>query len=84
MWVDLVLHNSLDAEVELWDFTLVVKEAGIDDVTASREYLDIEVIDKITMKGRETRTVRRVFVRLYYLMKISRSQFKLGLCGREH
>lgn len=57
LWADFVLYNPLDTEVELWDFTVVVQEAANDDATSAREYLDIEVIDKITMKGMETRTV---------------------------
>jgi hypothetical protein len=57
LWVDFVMHNPLDAEVQLMDVTVVVKEAGIDDVASTREYLDVEVIDRIVLAARETRTV---------------------------
>ena len=53
-----MLHNPLDAEVELTNLTTVVREAGNDDMTSTREYVDVEVISRLVLGARETRTVR--------------------------
>lgn len=57
-WVDLVLRNPLDAEVNLTNFTITVRDALSDDPESSKAFVEIEVIDEIVLGSRETRTVR--------------------------
>src|ERR1700721_1444599 len=57
-WLDLVLRNPLDAEVNLSNLTIAVKCKGVDESSSARTYVDVELIDDIVLGYRETRTVR--------------------------
>jgi trafficking protein particle complex subunit 8 len=59
LWVDFVLRNPFNADVELSNFTVTVREADDDYVDSTREFLDVEVIEQIVLRARETRTVSR-------------------------
>jgi trafficking protein particle complex subunit 8 len=54
-WVDVVLRNPLDAEVNLSNVTLVIKEDG-SLASGESAVVDVEVVD-IVLSARETRTV---------------------------
>lgn len=58
IWVDFVLKNPLQVEVELTDLTAVVKEAGKTKTDQPQEGLvEVEEIDKICLAPGEQRTV---------------------------
>ena len=58
IWVDFVLKNPLQVDVELADLTVVVKEAGKTQTNESQEGLVVvEEIDKISLAPGEQRTV---------------------------
>jgi hypothetical protein len=57
-FVDLVLRNPLDAELNLSNVTIVVKESHSDDASSSKSFLDVEVVEDVTLGPRESRTVR--------------------------
>ncbi|KAJ7038336.1 ER-golgi trafficking TRAPP I complex 85 kDa subunit-domain-containing protein [Mycena alexandri] len=54
-FVDLVLRNPLDAEVNLSDLTIIVEESK--DASTSKTFLDVEIVEDITLGPRESRTV---------------------------
>ncbi|KAJ7932534.1 ER-golgi trafficking TRAPP I complex 85 kDa subunit-domain-containing protein [Mycena leptocephala] len=56
-FVDLVLRNPLDAELNLSNVTIVVKESHSDDASSSKPFLDVEVVEDVTLGPRESRTV---------------------------
>jgi hypothetical protein len=53
-WVDLILHNPLDAEVNLSNLTIVVEDANGEQV----KDVEVEVVDAIVLGSKETQTVR--------------------------
>ncbi|KAJ7783643.1 ER-golgi trafficking TRAPP I complex 85 kDa subunit-domain-containing protein [Mycena maculata] len=55
-YVDLVLRNPLDTEVNLSNVTIVVRESHL-DASLSMEFLDVEVVEDIILGPRESRTV---------------------------
>jgi hypothetical protein len=57
-FVDLVLRNPLDAEVNLSNVTIVVEESHSGDASSSKSFLDVEVVEDLTLGPRESRTVR--------------------------
>lgn len=59
--VDLVLRNPLDAEVNLANFTVVVRDSTSDDPSSSKGFLEVEVVDDIVLNPREIRTVSASF-----------------------
>ncbi|KAJ7900204.1 ER-golgi trafficking TRAPP I complex 85 kDa subunit-domain-containing protein [Mycena olivaceomarginata] len=56
-FVDLVLRNPLDAEVNLSNVTIVVEESHSGDASSSKSFLDVEVVEDLTLGPRESRTV---------------------------
>ncbi|KAF5317627.1 hypothetical protein D9611_015053 [Ephemerocybe angulata] len=54
-WVDVTLNNPLTAEVNLGNVTLLVERRGGQEEEES--FVDIEVIQEVTLRPRETRTV---------------------------
>ncbi|KAG5652297.1 hypothetical protein H0H81_005519 [Sphagnurus paluster] len=56
-WIDLVLHNPLDTEVNLSNLTLIVQEANALESFTSAAFIQVETIDDVVLNGRETRTV---------------------------
>lgn len=57
IWVDFVLKNPLQVEVELTDLTAVVKEAGTMTNEPQERLVEVEKIDKICLAPGEQRTV---------------------------
>ncbi|KIO08413.1 hypothetical protein M404DRAFT_134508 [Pisolithus tinctorius Marx 270] len=55
-WVEVVLHNPLDAEVTLANLTLIVEAQGHDRDWLSRN-IQVENIDEITLCAKESRPV---------------------------
>ncbi|KAG6819496.1 hypothetical protein H0H93_011310 [Arthromyces matolae] len=55
-WIDLVLRNPLDTEVNLANLTLIVQEANENTPTSS-PFVEVGVIKEIVLSGKETRTV---------------------------
>jgi len=60
-WLDLVLRNPLDAEVNLSNLTLTVKESNSEDPCSSKAYIEVELIDDLVLGAKELRTVRQKF-----------------------
>ncbi|KAJ6574977.1 ER-golgi trafficking TRAPP I complex 85 kDa subunit-domain-containing protein [Mycena capillaripes] len=56
-FVDLVLRNPLDAEVNLSNVTIVAEESRSDDASTSKSFLDVEIVEDIVLAPRESRTV---------------------------
>lgn len=58
-WVDLVVRNPLNVEVTFSGLTAVVKDAqGEESLTP--DFVEVEVIDDLTLDARESRTVSRL------------------------
>ncbi|KAH8982598.1 ER-golgi trafficking TRAPP I complex 85 kDa subunit-domain-containing protein [Lactarius akahatsu] len=55
-WVDLVVHNPFDSEVNLSDLTVVVAGPP-DSLDWTPDLVDVEVLDEIVLDPRETRTI---------------------------
>ncbi|KAJ7275176.1 ER-golgi trafficking TRAPP I complex 85 kDa subunit-domain-containing protein [Mycena haematopus] len=55
--VELVLRNPLDAEVNLSNLTIIVEESHSADISVSKSFLDVEVLEELTLGPRESRTV---------------------------
>ncbi|KAJ4485976.1 ER-golgi trafficking TRAPP I complex 85 kDa subunit-domain-containing protein [Lentinula aciculospora] len=56
-WVDLALKNPLDVNITLADLTLVVQELNDVDPSSLKVFLEIEVIESVTIGAKETRTI---------------------------
>ncbi|KAJ7654956.1 ER-golgi trafficking TRAPP I complex 85 kDa subunit-domain-containing protein [Mycena polygramma] len=56
-FVDLVLRNPLDVEVNLSKVTVIVEETPSENASTSKSFLDVEVVEDITLGPRESRTV---------------------------
>ncbi|KAF6766545.1 ER-golgi trafficking TRAPP I complex 85 kDa subunit-domain-containing protein [Ephemerocybe angulata] len=54
-WVDVTLNNPLTAEVNLGNVTLLVERRGGQE--EEETFVDIEVIQEVTLRPRETRTI---------------------------
>ncbi|KAH9082196.1 hypothetical protein EDB83DRAFT_2336975 [Lactarius deliciosus] len=55
-WVDLVVHNPFDSEVNLSDLTVVVAGPP-DSIDWTPDLVDVEILDEIVLDPRETRTI---------------------------
>ena len=55
-WVDLVVHNPFNSEVNLSNLTVVVAGPA-DSLDWTPDLVDVEVLDEIVLDPRETRTV---------------------------
>jgi hypothetical protein len=56
-WVDLVLRNPLDTEVNLSDLKIVVEEAHTANAEPSEGFIEVESINDVVLGPRETQTV---------------------------
>ncbi|KAJ7092588.1 ER-golgi trafficking TRAPP I complex 85 kDa subunit-domain-containing protein [Mycena epipterygia] len=56
-YVDLVLRNPLDAEVNLSNVTVILQESHSESASASNSFLDVEVLEDVILGPRESRTV---------------------------
>jgi hypothetical protein len=56
-WVDLVIRNPLDAEVNLSKLTVIMGEAPSHDAEPTKTFVEVDVIDDVVLGARETRTV---------------------------
>ncbi|EGO05173.1 hypothetical protein SERLA73DRAFT_68802 [Serpula lacrymans var. lacrymans S7.3] len=56
-WVDIVLRNPLDAEINISNVTLIVKESLSHDPQSASTFVEVENIEEITLGARESRTV---------------------------
>ena len=57
IWVDLVLRNPLDAELNLTEISLVVHEKSGAELTSTDAFVEVQTIDEIILGPRESRTV---------------------------
>lgn len=56
-WVDLVVRNPLEVEVSLSSLTVTVRDASLTDDDTPQEFIEVEIIEEITLGARDTRTV---------------------------
>jgi hypothetical protein len=56
-WVDLVLRNPLDVDVNLSNLTVTVQASDSNPASDASESLEVEVIDDIHLNALESRTV---------------------------
>ncbi|KAG6911541.1 hypothetical protein DXG01_011843 [Tephrocybe rancida] len=56
-YVDLVIRNPLDTEVNLSNLTVTVQEAKVQELSASTSFVEVEVINDIILGAKESRTV---------------------------
>ncbi|KAJ3516458.1 hypothetical protein NLJ89_g1109 [Agrocybe chaxingu] len=56
-WVDLVLRNPLDADINLTNVTLVVRQTGDQDGVSQLDFVEVEVINEVSLGSRESITV---------------------------
>ncbi|KAI0036617.1 ER-golgi trafficking TRAPP I complex 85 kDa subunit-domain-containing protein [Vararia minispora EC-137] len=56
-WVDLVLHNPLNVEINLSNLTLIVRDATDPRATTSVESVDVEVMADLALGAKETCTI---------------------------
>ncbi|KAJ7103664.1 ER-golgi trafficking TRAPP I complex 85 kDa subunit-domain-containing protein [Mycena belliarum] len=56
-YVDLVLRNPLDAEVNLSNVTVVVQDSNSENASTSQSALDVEVIENVILGPRQSRTI---------------------------
>jgi trafficking protein particle complex subunit 8 len=52
------MRNPLDAEVNLSNLTVTVREKSSTDAKSPVAYVDVEIIDDIILGANESRTVR--------------------------
>ncbi|KAF4623241.1 hypothetical protein D9613_002112 [Agrocybe pediades] len=55
-WVNLVMRNPLDAEVNLSDITLLVQEVGMESISGD-ELVEVEIIKEVIMAPKESISV---------------------------
>ncbi|KAG6841941.1 hypothetical protein C0991_005121 [Blastosporella zonata] len=56
-WVDLVIRNPLDTEVNLSNLTVTVQESNLKQPSASTSFVEVEVVDDIVLGAQESRIV---------------------------
>ncbi|KAG5647603.1 hypothetical protein DXG03_008956 [Asterophora parasitica] len=56
-WVDIVLRNPLDTEVNLSNLTVAVHELNAQDPSSSTSFVEVETIEDIALGPEESRTV---------------------------
>ncbi|CAA7259922.1 unnamed protein product [Cyclocybe aegerita] len=56
-WVDLALRNPLDADINLTNVTLLVRQTGDKDDVSQLDFVEVEVIDEVSLGPRESITV---------------------------
>lgn len=58
--MDLFLRNPLDVEVSLSALTIALRESSSkgEDTNTTEDFVQVEVVDDITLGAKDTRTVR--------------------------
>ncbi|KAI0715153.1 ER-golgi trafficking TRAPP I complex 85 kDa subunit-domain-containing protein [Earliella scabrosa] len=56
-WVDLVVRNPLEVDVTLSNLTVTVRETSSKDVDTTQDFVEVEVIEDVTLGPRDTRTI---------------------------
>jgi trafficking protein particle complex subunit 8 len=56
-WVELVLRNPLDTEVNLSNLTIAVQETNSHNAESAKAFVDVETISDVILAAREIRTV---------------------------
>ncbi|KNZ75648.1 hypothetical protein J132_02422 [Termitomyces sp. J132] len=56
-WVDLVLRNPLNTEINLSNVTVTVQECSAQDLSSPTSFVEVEVINDIVLGAKELRTV---------------------------
>ncbi|KAK7059092.1 hypothetical protein VNI00_001716 [Paramarasmius palmivorus] len=56
-YVDLVLQNPYQVEVNLGNLTVAVRDSNTEDPSSSKSFVQAEILDNVTLRPRETRTV---------------------------
>ncbi|THV07645.1 hypothetical protein K435DRAFT_825459 [Dendrothele bispora CBS 962.96] len=56
-WVDLVIRNPLEVEVNLSNLTIGVQESTSESPSSSKAFVEVETIDKVVLGPREMRTI---------------------------
>uniref|UniRef100_A0A0W0FGI2 Uncharacterized protein n=1 Tax=Moniliophthora roreri TaxID=221103 RepID=A0A0W0FGI2_MONRR len=56
-YVDLILRNPYQVEINLANLTVVVREPNAEDPSSSKIFVQAEILDNVTIRPRETRTV---------------------------
>ena len=56
-WVDLVVKNPLEVDVTLSNLTVIVRETSSKDVDTTPDFVEVEVIEDVTLGPSDTRTV---------------------------
>ncbi|KAI0348507.1 hypothetical protein BDW22DRAFT_1350734 [Trametopsis cervina] len=56
-WFDLVLRNPLNVEINLSRLSLVVRDAKSAGDESTLDYIEVEVLDDVTLGAKETRTI---------------------------
>lgn len=57
IWVDLVLRNPLDAELNLTEISIVVHEKSGAELTLANAFVEVQTIDEVILGPRESRTI---------------------------
>jgi hypothetical protein len=58
-WIDLVLRNPLDAEINLSNMTVIVQESNTRDSSSAGAFADVELVDDVVLAPKESRMVRK-------------------------
>lgn len=66
-WVDLGMRNPLDVEVSLSGLSMVVQEVSAPEGSLAPDFIEVEVIDGVSLGPREFRTVRCPALRLHLI-----------------
>ena len=59
-WIDVVLRNPLNVEVTLSNLTVVVRDSKAEDPSVNADFVNVEVIEDLTLGARDSRTVSLV------------------------
>jgi hypothetical protein len=58
-WIDLVLRNPLDAEVNLANMTVVLQQSSVQECSSADGFVEVEVVDNVVLAPKESQTVCR-------------------------
>jgi hypothetical protein len=56
-WVELEIRNPLDTDVNLSNFTIIVRESNSPDSESARHFVTVETIKDVILGARESRMV---------------------------
>lgn len=80
-WVDLVVHNPFDSEVNLSNLTVVVARPA-DSPDWTSDLVNVEVLDEIVLGPKETRTVSIGYTRQCAQVLSSHSKIPLSILAK--